>query len=783
MENNLSPKGDIGNIELSDIIDIVEIKSMMEDLYRITKVPAAIMDNNHNILVSNGMQEICIKFHWDHPEANSNCPAGGFGPHRSAEHGRCNHYLYDVMLPIQVNERQLGYLLIGQFLLEDEEVETERFGDQARKYGFDEKEYLSALDKVPHINREAFEAAKSFYIKFAGMLSVLCFRNVQLTRSLMQSENTKMLLKSSIEGSREIIMVMLDKDYRYLFFNQAHKDSILFIYGLVPEIGKTVFEGISSKEERKQIKENFDRALRGESHYMIREYGVKGKKYIESFFSPIYNNIGEIVGANAFSRDISERKQMEEALAASEARNKAMLSSISDVVMILDEAGRCKYVSSNAKEKFGWTPEMDAVLITLKTIHPDDRKKIESEFNSLLGNPGSKITTELRYVGCDKKYHTIELTGVNLIKDPNINGILVNFHDITHRKNREKEIVYLTEHSSLTGLYNRRFFDREIKNIDQIKNLPLSVIIGDINGLKLINDALGHDEGDKMIIEIAGILKKFIRKGDILARTGGDEFSILLPRTSGEEAYALIKKINAACREHKTKSEIYYASISMGYATKTVESEHFSAKIKEAEDNMYKHKLLEHKSLHSSVISSIKTTMLEKDCQTEEHAERLVLLSSALGRALNITNEQMDELELLSTLHDIGKIVVEDKILNKQGALTPEELKQMKKHPEVGYRIALASPELIPIAEYILCHHERWDGTGYPQNLSGEEIPLLSRILTVTDSYDAMTQDRPYRKAMPKDKAIAEIRKNAGKQFDPYIAEIFIKNVLFNEDY
>ena len=115
---------------------------MMEDLYRITKVPAAIMDNNHNILLSNGLQEICIKFHWGHPEANSNCPVGEFGPHSSAEHSRCNHYLYDVMLPIQVNERQLGYLLIGQFLLEDKEAETERFRDQARKYGFDEKEYL-----------------------------------------------------------------------------------------------------------------------------------------------------------------------------------------------------------------------------------------------------------------------------------------------------------------------------------------------------------------------------------------------------------------------------------------------------------------------------------------------------------------------------------------------------------------------------------------------------------------------------------------------------------------
>ena len=221
----------------------------------------------------------------------------------------------------------------------------------------------------------------------------------------------------------------------------------------------------------------------------------------------------------------------------------------------------------------------------------------------------------------------------------------------------------------------------------------------------------------------------------------------------------------------------------MGFATKTNENELIGVKIKEAEDNMYKHKLLEHKSLHSSVISSIKTTMMEKDFQTEEHAERLVLLSSALGKALSLTTEQMDELELLSTLHDIGKIVVEDRILNKQSPLTNMEWEQMKKHPEVGYRIAMASPELISIADFILCHHERWDGSGYPQGLAGEDIPLLSRVLAVTDSYDAMTQNRPYRKAMTREAAMEEIRKNAGTQFDPKVAEVFVEEVLLNKDY
>ena len=138
----------------------------------------------------------------------------------------------------------------------------------------------------------------------------------------------------------------------------------------------------------------------------------------------------------------------------------------------------------------------------------------------------------------------------------------------------------------------------------------------------------------------------------------------------------------------------------------------------------------------------------------------------------------MVELELLSMLHDIGKIGVDDSILTKFDTLTDAEWREMKKHPEIGYRIAMAAPELKHIAEYILCHHERWDGKGYPQGLTGEEIPVLSRIIAVVDSYDAMTHDRAYRKAISAEDAKTEILNNAGTQFDPKIAKVFVDKIL-----
>lgn len=196
---------------------------------------------------------------------------------------------------------------------------------------------------------------------------------------------------------------------------------------------------------------------------------------------------------------------------------------------------------------------------------------------------------------------------------------------------------------------------------------------------------------------------------------------------------------------------------------------------------MNQRKLLEKNSSYSAILSSIKATMMEKSHETEAHAERIALMTGDIGRMLNLSQTELDHLELLATLHDIGKVGIPEHILKKPGKLDADEWAEMKKHPEIGYRIAMSSPNLAPIALYILHHHERWDGGGYPQNLQGTEIPLLSRILSVVDSYDAMTEDRIYRKAMTAEAAVEEIKNCAGTQFDPRIARMFVEYLLAAE--
>lgn len=499
--------------------------------------------------------------------------------------------------------------------------------------------------------------------------------------------------------------------------------------------------------------------------------------------APVKNNKGTTVGAVLIFRDVTQQKKSQEQLKISESRLKRAQAIAHVGNWELDIASGQMWASEEALSIYGMPMNMPFLSLeeAQAMVYPSCRPTLDKALEELIRhnvpyNVMFQITrandSRMRYV------HSIAVLEKDAKGNPQkVQGSL---QDITEQKLKEEKILYLSHHDSLTGLYNRTFFENELNRLDSPEYLPLSYIIGDVNGLKLVNDTLGHAEGDRLLTGIAGLLTLCCRQGDALARIGGDEFCILLPNTPLETAQEVCKSIYQACADYaeKNNKESFFQSISLGCAAKNEMAETMAVVAKTAEEVMYRRKMLQRKSVHSSIISSIKTTMYEKNHETEEHAERLIELSRALGEAISLPEEKQNELELLSALHDIGKMSIGDHVLNKSGQLTEEEWFEIRKHPEVGYRIAEATPELLPIAEYILCHHERWDGTGYPQGLEEEQIPLLSRIISIVDAYDAMTQDRPYRLALSKEEAIEEILENAGGQFDPILARIFIEQVL-----
>ncbi len=333
-------------------------------------------------------------------------------------------------------------------------------------------------------------------------------------------------------------------------------------------------------------------------------------------------------------------------------------------------------------------------------------------------------------------------------------------------------------YDSLTGLHNRTHLDKALPQYRSKEYLPLSVIVGDVNGLKVTNDVFGHLAGDEILKKIADILRNACSKDDLIIRWGGDEFFIFLPGKDKTVTDKLSKEIKKACLE-EDNSKIKL-SISLGSATREHINDDIESVMKRAEDRMYRHKLLETKSFRSSLMKSLKETLVEKCFETAGHAERMSKLSTVLGSSMDLMGSELDDLKVLAMLHDIGKVVIDDSILNKPGPLNEEEWREIKKHSEAGYRIAQASFELSQIATYILYHHERWDGKGYPLGKKGIEIPLLSRIITVIDAYDVMTHDRPYKKAISHQAAIEELQRCAGKQFDPNVVDLLC-NIDFDK--
>jgi len=379
-------------------------------------------------------------------------------------------------------------------------------------------------------------------------------------------------------------------------------------------------------------------------------------------------------------------------------------------------------------------------------------------------------------IGSDRHYYDTNQSEIKSDRGKYMGKVIV-LRDITDIKKAEENIKYLSFHDKLSQLHNRAFFDFELKRLDTARQLPLSLAIGDINGLKLINDAFGHTYGDKILTKIADILKECFRGEDIVARWGGDEFSAILPQTSFDEAMNIIDRVYKKCRENST--DILPLSISLGAATKESASKSIKEVIKEAEDNMYRHKLVENQSARSSMIISLKKALEERYYETEAHTRRMKKFALMFGKALKLPDSKLDNLSLLASLHDIGKIAIPDNIVLKPGKLSEEEWETMKKHSEIGYRIAQSTAELAPIAEAILHHHERWDGKGYPYGILKDKIPLISRIISIVDTYDAITSERPYKKALSKEFALEEIKRCSGSQFDPNLVDIFINQVIF----
>ncbi|WP_170829324.1 diguanylate cyclase [Acidaminobacter hydrogenoformans] len=453
----------------------------------------------------------------------------------------------------------------------------------------------------------------------------------------------------------------------------------------------------------------------------------------------------------------------------------ALFKNSTDAILILNHHRQVVDLNEKFVQLFGYYnedlrfKEPDNILVG--SDHMEAARKLTEKLFR-----GEAFELETERLNSTGEIREVSMKGVPVLIGDEVVGAYQIFNDISVRKRSEYELRFLSYHDQLTGLYNRRFFEVELERLDTERNLPLTILMCDVNGLKITNDAFGHKMGDRLLVKTADVLRSICRAEDIIARWGGDEFVVLLPKTDKKTAIEVVERIKEASRDEKIDSILI--SVSIGFSVKSDPEELTQEVFKDAENMMYSNKLYEGPSMRGQIVQAILNTLHEKNPREELHSRRVSQLCGALGTAYGFSNTRVEALKTFGLMHDIGKIAIYEHLLNKSGSLSEDEWLEMKRHPEIGYRILSAVNDMSEIADLTLAHHENWDGSGYPKGLKGHQIPLESRMIQLADAYDAMTCDRPYRKALNPEVAVSEIVRSSGKQFDPELSRIFVEEVL-----
>jgi diguanylate cyclase (GGDEF)-like protein len=467
------------------------------------------------------------------------------------------------------------------------------------------------------------------------------------------------------------------------------------------------------------------------------------------------------LGENSFKKNYySELQTKLQDLERVNSRTKALIATIPDILLISNDRGQITPLNPAMK-----TAAFALLEIMRNQILMSDLKQVIKLVMS------TRVLSDYYFfMPFQESFHYFEVR----VQISTFAEVLIMIRDMTEQVVMEKQLRELVDKDTLTHLYNRRYFESELEQLDTRTIENLTILLLDIDGLKFVNDTLGHLMGDQVIVSASQVISHCFQSMGIVSRIGGDEFGVIIKNSDPENIEMILKKMNKHLEcLNELPDATFKISLSYGYSCHACGLVNTNFLFQEADNNMYQNKLLKESSVRNTLVKTLMKALEAKDYVTEGHTSRMDTLATLIGQALRLPQNVMDRIQLLTKFHDIGKVGIPDSILKKPGALTPDEWKVMKTHCAIGERIANESSELKEISHLILKHQEKWNGSGYPLGLVGEEIPIECRVLAIVDSYDAMTNDRPYRAALSPETAINEIITCGGSQFDPDMVKIF----------
>ena len=486
--------------------------------------------------------------------------------------------------------------------------------------------------------------------------------------------------------------------------------------------------------------------------------------------------------------DISQAKGLEAELRHMLGRLNSLLAFLPDATMSVDNYGRIE----------SWNQAMESLTgIVARDVVGEHSSKVATR----LFGPGSRCLTEVinavDFSVLQQDYvSSYKLEGPSIsceitmkdsfggsrflsaraapLYDPGgaVAGAVVSYRDMTERREMEEKLRYLSVVDQLTGLGNRNSFEQYLESLTATGTAGVGVLFCDIDGLKFVNDTMGHSVGDRVLKAAAAAMRKVVDSHHLVARVGGDEFAVVVENTDSAYMADLARAVRRSVEEAANFPEMPVPiNLSVGYAASEQSFVPMSRLLKAADDNMYREKLTRSRSRHEAAVRALLQALEKRELNGPGHIDRLTTLLERLAVELELGEGVLRHLRLLAQFHDVGTVGISEAIFFKAEPLTKSELAEIRRHSETGHRIAQYLPDLLPLADDILKHHEWWNGEGYPLGLKGEDIPATARLLSLADSLDSMLNSRPYRGALSADEAIAQIEHNSGRQFDPALVD------------